>query len=232
MRVCNAAAGGAIYDRTIERVREGRVEQLLDVQTVPALLELVKKNPKLPQGKALYVKYGCRGDWPDLQPPEWRPTEPSPTAHFVTPEASPIEAAAATASGAGGPGMAAQPVVETGQDASSSSPDERTRRDRSEATPSTPGSGEEAAVPSAGAPAPAHFSSDEVDSAPQQQNAPGEAPSDRLRGAGSAVKGQPGGLLSELWEQGTARAAERGSSPASASTADKADAAQDAAKVQ
>jgi hypothetical protein len=60
------------------------------LQVVPALLEFVNKDPKIAQGKALYVRYGCRGDWPVLQPPDWQPTEPSPTAAFVIQNDSPF----------------------------------------------------------------------------------------------------------------------------------------------
>jgi len=33
-------------------------------------------NMALPARKALYMKLGCRGDWPEIMPPEWRPDEP------------------------------------------------------------------------------------------------------------------------------------------------------------
>ncbi|CAI5479833.1 unnamed protein product [Closterium sp. Yama58-4] len=30
-------------------------------------------DPQLPGKKSLYVRMGCRGDWPDLMPPSWDP---------------------------------------------------------------------------------------------------------------------------------------------------------------
>jgi hypothetical protein len=60
------------------------------MQVLLAPLKLVDRNPKLVQGKALNVRYGCRGAWPVLQAPDWQPTEPSPTAAFVIPNAEPF----------------------------------------------------------------------------------------------------------------------------------------------
>lgn len=48
------------------------------VQAILALMERVKQDKKLPDGKRLYVKLGCRGDWPDLQEPGWQPPEMTP----------------------------------------------------------------------------------------------------------------------------------------------------------
>lgn len=45
------------------------------VQAILALNERLKKDKKLPDGKRLYVKLGCRGDWPDIQEPSWQPPE-------------------------------------------------------------------------------------------------------------------------------------------------------------
>lgn len=42
-------------------------------QLITALGTLLKQHPYLPEKKRLYVQYGCRGDWPVLQPPEWDP---------------------------------------------------------------------------------------------------------------------------------------------------------------
>jgi hypothetical protein len=50
------------------------------LQAIAALVERCKKDKKLPDGKRLYVKLGCRGDWPDIQPPDWQPPEPQPVA--------------------------------------------------------------------------------------------------------------------------------------------------------
>lgn len=51
-------------------------EHVAVMQAVPALLRVVENDPKMPQGKLLYVKLGCRGDWPDLQHPDWKPDAP------------------------------------------------------------------------------------------------------------------------------------------------------------
>lgn len=53
------------------------------VQAVPALMGLLEKDDQLPKGKLLYVKLGCRGDWPDIQPPEWQPPDASPPVNPV-----------------------------------------------------------------------------------------------------------------------------------------------------
>jgi len=42
---------------------------------LPALLGLVDNEPGLPKGKLLYIKLGCRGDWPEIMHPEWQPPE-------------------------------------------------------------------------------------------------------------------------------------------------------------
>ena len=50
------------------------------MQAILALMERLKKDKKLPDGKRLYVKLGCRGDWPDIQEPSWVPPELTPAA--------------------------------------------------------------------------------------------------------------------------------------------------------
>ena len=50
------------------------------VQAILALMERLKKDKKLPDGKRLYVKLGCRGDWPDIQEPSWVPPDLNPAA--------------------------------------------------------------------------------------------------------------------------------------------------------
>jgi len=44
---------------------EAVVDQILQQVT-----ELVKKDEDLCGKKGVYMKFGCRGDWPDLQPPD------------------------------------------------------------------------------------------------------------------------------------------------------------------
>jgi hypothetical protein len=40
---------------------------------VKGLLDLLKQDPALPGRKLLYAEMGYRGDWPELQPPNWNP---------------------------------------------------------------------------------------------------------------------------------------------------------------
>lgn len=56
----------------------GEVAESLLVQVIAALHDLIKNDPKLCGKKALYMKMGCRGDWPFMQPPEWNPDAPAP----------------------------------------------------------------------------------------------------------------------------------------------------------
>lgn len=42
-------------------------------EVLPAVETLLKKDKELCKKKALYVRLGCRGDWPNLKPPEWNP---------------------------------------------------------------------------------------------------------------------------------------------------------------
>jgi hypothetical protein len=42
-------------------------------QLIKAMNQLLKDHSYLPAKKRLYVEYGCRGDWPELQPQEWNP---------------------------------------------------------------------------------------------------------------------------------------------------------------
>ncbi|KAJ9526790.1 hypothetical protein QJQ45_017462, partial [Haematococcus lacustris] len=52
------------------------------------LVQYLNANPEIVQNKLKYVAYGCRGDWPDVKPPEWspvhdalqRPAPPTPAA--------------------------------------------------------------------------------------------------------------------------------------------------------
>ena len=45
-------------------------------ETLEALRGLLaREGQTLCSKKALYVRLGCRGDWPDLQPPSWAPPD-------------------------------------------------------------------------------------------------------------------------------------------------------------
>ncbi|XP_056160621.1 probable inactive shikimate kinase like 2, chloroplastic [Syzygium oleosum] len=39
-----------------------------------ALKRLVLSDRKLPDKKSLYIRLGCRGDWPNVKPPGWDPS--------------------------------------------------------------------------------------------------------------------------------------------------------------
>ena len=46
------------------------------MEAVETLLRSEAKQPTdLPFRKALYIKLGCRGDWPTIMPPDWNPDE-------------------------------------------------------------------------------------------------------------------------------------------------------------
>ncbi|GMH45433.1 hypothetical protein BSKO_13390 [Bryopsis sp. KO-2023] len=45
-------------------------------EVLPALETFLKNNDGLCKKKALYVRLGCRGDWPDMKPPDWAPDVP------------------------------------------------------------------------------------------------------------------------------------------------------------
>ncbi len=42
-------------------------------QLIKALTQLLQQYDYLPAKKRAYIERGCRGDWPELQPPEWSP---------------------------------------------------------------------------------------------------------------------------------------------------------------
>nr|XP_043635274.1 probable inactive shikimate kinase like 2, chloroplastic isoform X2 [Erigeron canadensis] len=42
--------------------------------TLSALKQLILSDKKLPGKKGLYIRLGCRGDWPDIKPPGWDPS--------------------------------------------------------------------------------------------------------------------------------------------------------------
>ncbi|KVH90216.1 probable inactive shikimate kinase like 2, chloroplastic [Cynara cardunculus var. scolymus] len=41
--------------------------------TLSALKQLILSDKKLPGKKGLYIRLGCRGDWPNIKPPGWDP---------------------------------------------------------------------------------------------------------------------------------------------------------------
>jgi hypothetical protein len=47
---------------------------------VRGMTQLVKDDPALPARKLMYLEMGCRGDWPQLMPPEWNPATGRPGA--------------------------------------------------------------------------------------------------------------------------------------------------------
>ncbi|XP_052209850.1 probable inactive shikimate kinase like 2, chloroplastic isoform X2 [Diospyros lotus] len=50
--------------------------------SLSALKQLILSDKKLPGKKSLYIRLGCRGDWPNIKPPGWDPSagvDPSPT---------------------------------------------------------------------------------------------------------------------------------------------------------
>ena len=50
---------------TPSQMAEALLEQILQ-----KVAELVKRDEDLCGKKGVYMKFGCRGDWPDLQPPD------------------------------------------------------------------------------------------------------------------------------------------------------------------
>nr|AFK33503.1 unknown [Lotus japonicus] len=42
-----------------------------------ALKQLILSDKKLPGKKSLYIRLGCRGDWPNIEPPGWDPSSES-----------------------------------------------------------------------------------------------------------------------------------------------------------
>ena len=44
-------------------------------QALGAIQQIIDGDSQLPGKKGFYVKMGCRGDWPVLQPPGWDGTK-------------------------------------------------------------------------------------------------------------------------------------------------------------
>ncbi|KAG9131602.1 hypothetical protein Leryth_015149 [Lithospermum erythrorhizon] len=42
--------------------------------SLSALKQLILSDKQLPGKKSLYIRLGCRGDWPDIKPPGWDPS--------------------------------------------------------------------------------------------------------------------------------------------------------------
>ncbi|KAJ8754305.1 hypothetical protein K2173_002756 [Erythroxylum novogranatense] len=42
--------------------------------SLSALKQLILSDKKLPDRKSLYIRLGCRGDWPNIKPPGWNPS--------------------------------------------------------------------------------------------------------------------------------------------------------------
>ena len=56
-------------DSSEEMTPAAIADAILD-QVLQRVAELVKKDEDLCGKKGVYMKFGCRGDWPDLQPPD------------------------------------------------------------------------------------------------------------------------------------------------------------------
>lgn len=48
--------------------------QSLAEASLSALKQLILSDKKLPSKKNLYIRLGCRGDWPNIKPPGWDPS--------------------------------------------------------------------------------------------------------------------------------------------------------------
>lgn len=60
-------AGGALRDEHVGEVA---------AQALAGLKSFLEADPDVCGKKSLYVRLGCRGDWPDLKPPGWDPENP------------------------------------------------------------------------------------------------------------------------------------------------------------
>ncbi|KAM7251189.1 hypothetical protein ACFE04_023072 [Oxalis oulophora] len=45
--------------------------------SLSALKKLILSDQELPGKKSLYIRLGCRGDWPNIKPPGWDPSSPA-----------------------------------------------------------------------------------------------------------------------------------------------------------
>lgn len=68
-------------DRDVAALPEKTAAAALALKVMGSVEALLDRSFKiagdkgLPFKKRLYVKLGCRGDWPEIQPPEWRPEQ-------------------------------------------------------------------------------------------------------------------------------------------------------------
>ncbi|XP_051137649.1 probable inactive shikimate kinase like 2, chloroplastic [Andrographis paniculata] len=53
--------------------------------SLSALKRLILSDKNLPGRKSLYVRLGCRGDWPDIKPPGWDPSSEAAEADVSAP---------------------------------------------------------------------------------------------------------------------------------------------------
>ena len=60
----------AIAKDDSDLVLPAQIAEALMEQIVQRVTELVKRDEDLCGKKGVYMKFGCRGDWPDLQPPD------------------------------------------------------------------------------------------------------------------------------------------------------------------
>ena len=74
----------AIAKDDSEAMTPPQVAEALIEQIMQRVAELVKKDEDLCGKKGVYMKFGCRGDWPDLQPPDKNASLQGPAASGVT----------------------------------------------------------------------------------------------------------------------------------------------------
>ena len=60
-----AVAQSSSDSLTPQQIADGILQQILQ-----ALDQLIRQDANLCGKKGVYMKFGCRGDWPDLQPPD------------------------------------------------------------------------------------------------------------------------------------------------------------------
>ncbi|DBA68916.1 TPA: hypothetical protein ACH3X2_013278 [Trebouxia sp. C0005] len=60
----------ALAKHSSEVMTPGQMAEAVVEQILQQVTELVRKDEDLCGKKAVYMKFGCRGDWPDLQPPD------------------------------------------------------------------------------------------------------------------------------------------------------------------
>lgn len=73
----------AIAKDDSEAMTPRQVAEALLEQIMQRVAELVKKDEDLCGKKGVYMKFGCRGDWPDLRPPDENASLQGPAASGV-----------------------------------------------------------------------------------------------------------------------------------------------------